>query len=198
MIILPSVNAMMGQTVNITLSIASFALAMSILQLTLSFFMYFHQLVLQFFNDHARKVLRWSFFLALIPGLTMGIFSFTPIGFWFLNNIMGATEALSEATIFVLRVFMIKSVLFPWIDFSNGILMLRKQTNVMILSQIANVSTTLLMLVILVGQVPHWNGMIGALAVSTGIAAELLVVIYFIWKSRNNHPFRPKEMGLSS
>ncbi len=186
-IIIPAANATMGNTMNITLAIASFALAMSILQLALSFFMYFHQIVLQFYDQHPRKILRWSFYLSLIPCLFVGVFSFTPIGFWFLHQVMGASESLSEATLFVLRMFIIKAILFPWIDFCNGILMLRKQTNVMILSQIVNVAFTIAMLLILVGNVPHWNGMIGALAVSVGVVGELAVVIYFILKNNNHH-----------
>lgn len=83
-IVPPAVNASMGYTFNITLAIASFALGLSIQQLALSFFMYLHQIVLQFYNQHAKKIIIWSFFLSLIPGLLLGIllFSLWHLGFF--------------------------------------------------------------------------------------------------------------------
>jgi len=187
-IILPAVNASMGYTFNITLAIAAFALGISIQQLALSFFMYLHQIVLQFYDLHAKKIMMWSFFLSLVPSLLLGLFCFTPVGFWFIHQIMGASEALSDATILVIRVLMIKTLVFPWIDFCNGILMLRKQTNVMVFSQIVNVTSTIVVLMILVNLAPHWNGMVGGLAVSIGTLGELLIVALFILKNKYHLP----------
>lgn len=186
-LIMPAANALMGYTDRVTLAIASFALAMSIQQLALSFFMYFHQIVLQFYKRHARNVVQWSAVLAVFPTLILGVFCFTPIGYWFIERVMGTSAELSEATMMVMRVFMLKPLLFPIVDFCNGILMLRKQTHVMVLSQAANVSVTVALLLVLAFSAPQLDGMIAAIAVSAGVLAELLVVGFYVWRYRHQH-----------
>jgi hypothetical protein len=184
-LIMPAVNGLLGQTIDVTLSIASFALGMSILGLALSFFMYLHQIVLQFYNAHARDVMKWSGLLSFMPASLIALFSYTPFGLWFLTSLMGASDQLSEATLWVLKVMLIKALLFPLVDFCNGILMLRNQTSVMVPAQIANVSITLLLMALLMAIVPEWNGMAAALAVSIGVLAELLVISIYIWRNKS-------------
>lgn len=72
------------------------------------------------------------------------------------------------------------AIVFPILDYCNGLLLLRSQTKVMVFSQTTHVLVTLTVLFIASTIVPHWNGMIGSLAHSLGMAAELGVVIYFI------------------
>jgi hypothetical protein len=75
---------------------------------------------------------------------------------------------------------MILTLVFPWLDFVNGIIMLRGQTKVMIKSQSMNVVVTIAVLIISVIFTPGWNGVIGAFAQSLGSLSELCVVLYVI------------------
>jgi progressive ankylosis protein len=179
-IIMPTVNAMLGKTMQIELAIASFAIAANITQLAQSFFSYLHQIVLNFYEADANKVKRFALFLSLMPAAIVGIMGYTPIGTWFLSSVMGVGENLLIASIYTLRVFMITSIIFPWLDFCNGIVMLRGQTKIMFWSQVANVIVTVIVLVICVAVVPHWNGMIGALGQSLGVVAELGFILYVL------------------
>ena len=115
---------------------ASFALAFSITNMILGFFMYTHQLVLQFYKHNKRKVIKFLIFVSILPTLLLCLLCYTPVGLVYMRVIMGADEALSLATIAVLKFFIIKTLVFPWVDFLNGFLMLNRQTNKMLLAQI--------------------------------------------------------------
>ncbi|MFB0846399.1 multi antimicrobial extrusion protein MatE [Paenibacillus oleatilyticus] len=172
----PAINAFLGKTTDLKLAIASFAIAASLTNLVQSFFSYIHQIVLNFYRKDAASVVRFTLLLSLIPSLLIALLAYTPAGPWFMQHVMGVNERLMLASLSTLRVFMLMTLVFPWLDFGNGLLMLRSQTKVMVWSQAANVCVTLLVLVLCVARTPGWNGMIGALAQSLGVAAEAAVV----------------------
>lgn len=172
----PAINAFLGKTSDLKLAIASFAIATSLTNLVQSFFSYIHQIVLNFYRKDAASVVRFTLLLSLIPSLLIALLAYTPAGPWFMQHVMGINERLMQASLSTLRVFMLMTFVFPWLDFGNGLLMLRSQTKVMVWSQAANVCVTLLVLVLCVARTPGWNGMIGALAQSLGVAAEAAVV----------------------
>lgn len=176
----PAINAMLGKTTNIQLAIASFAIAGSVNQLVISFFSYIHQIVLNFYKTNQTIVFRFTLLVSLIPCTLLGILSYTAIGPWFMQTIMGVSPELMQASIATLRVFMLMSLVFPWLDFCNGLILLSGQTKVTVASQSANLGVTFIALVIFVALTPGWNGAIGALAQSLGLAAELGVLIYVI------------------
>ncbi len=172
----PAINAFLGKTTDLKLAIASFAIAASLTNLVQSFFSYVHQIVLNFYRKDAASVIRFTLLLSLIPSLLIALLAYTPAGPWFMQHVMGVNERLMQASLSTLRIFMLMTLVFPWLDFGNGLLMLRSQTKVMVWSQAANVCVTLLVLALCVARTPGWNGMIGALAQSLGVAAEAAVV----------------------
>jgi len=176
----PAVNAFLGKTMDFQLAVASFAIAGSLTNLVQSFFSYIHQIVLNFYRKDSKTVMRFTLMLAFIPGFLIAVLAYTPLGPLFMQNVMGVNERLMMASIDTLRVFMITTLVFPWLDFGNGLLMLRGQTKIMVWSQAANVSVTLVSLVLSVMWSPGWNGMIGALAQSLGVAAEAAVVWFVL------------------
>lgn len=178
--IVPSINAMLGKTVDIKLAIASFAVAASLTQLVQSFFSYMHQIVLNFYRRDSAVVLRFALMCGFIPTVLIGLLCYTPLGPWFMEEVMGVSERLMTASLQTLRIFMFLTLIFPWLDFCNGIIMLNGQTKIMLFSQAANVTATLTTLIISIALVPEWNGMIGALAQTLGLAAEMSVVVYVL------------------
>jgi progressive ankylosis protein len=172
----PAINVFLGKTSEIELAIASYALALSITQLFLSFFSYVHQIVINFYSDHKVEVKRFVFIIGFIPCLLLGIFCYTSIGTFFLEHMMGVHGRLLDATIQVLRVFMLMALFFPFVDFFNGLLMVHKQTKVTVISQTTNFIVTLSVLFIGIRFAAHWNGIIGALGQSVGLFAELIVL----------------------
>lgn len=172
----PSINAMLGKTVDIELAIASFAIAGSLTQLVMSFFSYMHQIVLNFYRKDSKLTLRFAAMCGFIPAILIGVLGYTPVGPFFMEHIMGVNERLMIASLHALRVFMLMTLLYPWLDFCNGLIMLRGQTKVTLYSLSANVAITLVTLIVCIALTPGWNGMIGALAQSLGMAGELTVV----------------------
>jgi hypothetical protein len=194
----PAINVFLGKTSNIELAIASYTIALSVTQLFLSFFSYIHQIVINFYVDHKTKVIRFSFMIGFIPCILIGVFAFTPIGAFFLEHVMGVNGRLLDSSLKVLKIFILMALFFPFVDFFNGLLMVQKQTKITIISQSSNLIITLVVLFIGSKYASQWNGMIGALAQSIGLLAELIVVssiVNAIERSKGNSPiFRMKGL----
>ncbi len=184
----PIINVFLGRTNEIELAIAAYAIALSIAQLILSFFTYTHQIVLTFYKDHPKKVKQFTKMIGVIPTVILGIFCFTPLGAFFIEHILGANERLVEASLESLQIFMLMTLVFPFIDYCNGLLMLKSQTKMMVLSQSTNLIITFLILLIASTFVPSWNGMIGAMAQSIGMLGELIVLLLILLRPKLKWP----------
>lgn len=176
----PSINAILGKTTDINLAIASYAIALSLTQLVISFFSYTHQIVLNFYRIDKTVVFRFTLLVSFIPCILLGVLSYTALGPWFMQTVMGVNESLMVSSLQALRVFMIMTLVFPWLDYCNGLIMLRGQTKATVWSQSSNLTITLITLILLVSISPSWNGMIGAAAQSLGFLGEISVLIYVL------------------
>lgn len=182
----PTINFALGKTTNLTLAIASYAIALNVTQLMNSFFSYIHQIVLNYHPRDPRIVLRFVLMISLMPAILLSIINFTPIGTWFLQQLMGISGRLLIETKQVLKICILIAMVFPWLDYANGRVMLRGQNAIMVRSQIANLLVVIISLLILLSFTPAWNGMIGALAISLGFTAELAVVLFYLRLSSLN------------
>lgn len=183
-ILIPIIYALLGKIQDIHMGIASFALAISITNLVLSFFMYTHQIVLQFFERNKQTVLKCIIAFSIAPSFMLSILCFTPVGIWFMRTILGADLVLARESLDVLKFFIVKTFVFPWVDYFSGILMLQKSTKTMLMPQIYNIVTVVLTLIPLVYFFPALNGRAGAIAASTGELIGLLAV-YLVVSKRN-------------
>jgi O-antigen/teichoic acid export membrane protein len=82
---------------------------------------------------------------------------------------------LAESTR-VLRFLVLYALLYPFLDYSNGLLMLKRQTGVMAYSQAGNALGVLVVLLLLSKVAPSLGGIMGAAALSFGVAVELWIV----------------------
>lgn len=190
-LLIPIVYAFLGKSNNMEIGIASFALAYSICQLVLSFFMFTHQIVLQFYHHHRQKVLRYMMMISIVPALCLGVLCWTPLGPKFMMTVMGADLHLSQMTIIVLTYFLLRALLFPWVDFFNGYLMLKNQTKRMLIGQLANLFTVTIILTMLVSFFPDWNGINGAIAISIGEVIGLGVVLLNVFQVSQGRTLLP-------
>lgn len=175
-LISPAIQAMLGRSADATLALASYAVALSIFQLAQSFMLYTHQLVLNFYRINARLVRSFTACFSFIPICLLAGFAFAPAGGWMLQHGMGLSAEMADASLKSLRIFIAAAAIFPWLDYHNGRILLRAKTRWFMLSQSGNVAVTLSTLCLLVWMAPHWNGVIGALALTAGLAAELLII----------------------
>lgn len=172
----PAINAILGKTWDAQLAISSFAIAASLVMLLSSFFSYFHQIVINFYRIDPAAVRKFILMLGFVPALLMGLIAFTPIGIFMLEHIIGVHGRLQVESIRVLQGFVLFVLVMPWLDVMNGLVLVRGQTKLIIGSQIANFSFTLITLLVCIGVAPEWNGTIGAWAQSVGMTAELIFV----------------------
>ncbi|WP_309120160.1 multi antimicrobial extrusion protein MatE [Paenibacillus sp.] len=180
----PATNALLGKTLDVELSIASFAVASSVFGVIMSVFTYIHQIVLNFYPTSPRLVFRFQRFVGFAPGLLTAAIFFTPAGAFLLDEVMGLTGRLLPATLDVMKVYALLALVLPWVDFGNGFLMLFRRTHVFMWSQAANTAASLTVLVSLVFFLPEWNGVIGPLVLTAGSAAELAVVATALYRAR--------------
>lgn len=163
---------------------ASFAVAGSLMNLVLGFFTYFHQIALLFVRSNPAIVRKFTLMLGFIPPLLMLLLAFTPIGSWMFSNVLGVKDELLTACIHALRGFFPFVLIFPWLDTLNGIVMAHGETKLMFGSQLANAIITAILIVLLVVLLPGWNGVLGSLAQSGGLIAELA---FLAWLFRRSH-----------
>ncbi|HEY0828318.1 MAG TPA: multi antimicrobial extrusion protein MatE [Bacilli bacterium] len=191
----PAINTMLGKTNDIELAIASFAIAASLMQLVTSFFSYMHQIILQFYRRNPGVVHRFLLQMGFIPCFLTGVLCYTSLGPWFMERVMGVNENLMMASLHSLRVFMLFTLIYPWLDSCNGILMLRGQNRFMIWTQGVNAGVTLLILILCISLTPGWNGMIGALAQSLGLVCEMGFVLYILKATAKSTPLSNMEVS---
>ncbi|RAP75534.1 multi antimicrobial extrusion protein MatE [Paenibacillus montanisoli] len=189
----PSINALLGKTSDAALSIASFALAASLVQLTLSFFTYFHQIVLNFYRTDPGAVRKFTLLLGFVPTVLVSLLAFTPAGEFIVGHIMGVEGKLKAETIRAMQPFVLLALALPWLDVGNGIIMVRGQTRVVVGSQSANLLFTLLTAAVCILFTPGWNGAIGAWAQSIGVAAECLFIAIAIRRIGQGTKFMPRQ-----
>ncbi|WP_239615250.1 multi antimicrobial extrusion protein MatE [Cohnella mopanensis] len=182
--LMPILNVLLGTTERGTLAVASFAVAGSLMNLVLGFFTYFHQIALLFVKTNPAIVRKFTLMLGFIPPLLMLLMAFTPIGSWMFSHILGVKDELLTACIHALRGFFPFVLVFPWLDTLNGIVMANGETKLMFGSQLANATLSAISIVVLVLLLPEWSGVLGSLAQSAGILAELL---FLAWLFRRSH-----------
>lgn len=177
----PILNALLGNTERGTLSVASFAVAGSLMNLCLGFFTYFHQIALQFYRTDPAQVKRFVLLLGFTPALLLTAFAFTPAGEWMLTHLLGVEDRLLDESLLALRGFIPFVLIFPWLDTLNGIILSKGQTKLMFGSQTANAIVTTALIVALTLSLPGWTGILGALAQSGGMLAEL-GLLYWLFR----------------
>jgi progressive ankylosis protein len=182
--ILPIMNALLGTTERGTLAVASFAVAGSLMNLILGFFTYFHQIALLFVKSDPDIVRRFTLMLGFIPSLLLLLIAFTPIGSWMFFHVLGVKGELLQDCIHAFWGFFPFVLIFPWLDTLNGVVMAHGETKLMFGSQISNAIVTAITIILLVLLLPSWNGVLGSLAQSAGLIAEL---IFLAWLFRRKH-----------
>ncbi|MBW5445068.1 multi antimicrobial extrusion protein MatE [Cohnella sp. CFH 77786] len=182
--VMPILNAVLGTTERATLAIASFAVAGSLMNLMLGFFTYFHQIALHFGKTDPGQVRRFTLALGFVPAVFLVLLAYTPAGPWMLAHALGVRGDLLEESLLALRGFLPFVLAFPWLDTLNGFVMSRGETKLMFGSQLANASVTALLVAALAAMLPHWSGILGSLAQSGGLVAELALLSWMYRRNR--------------
>lgn len=182
--VLPILNTMLGTSEEAALAIASFSVATSLMNLLLGFFTYFHQIALHFGRSNPAQVRRFVLTLGFAPTVMLSLLAFSSAGPWMLTHLLNVKGELLQASLLALRGFLPFVIVFPWLDTLNGFVMGHGETKLMFASQMANAVMTTLIITGLVLALPGWHGILGSLAQSGGLAAELAVLAWLYRKNR--------------
>src|SRR5699024_7983882 len=87
----PGTNAVLGSCGKAQIAIASYALALSILQLLVSTTSYTHQVVINFFEKDSKRVTKFTTAISLLPTVLLLIIVFTPFGNQLFATVMGVS-----------------------------------------------------------------------------------------------------------
>ncbi|MDO3410913.1 multi antimicrobial extrusion protein MatE [Saccharibacillus sp. CPCC 101409] len=194
MFIGPALNIMLGKTEGVALAISAFAVAGSLMQLMLSFFLYIHQIVLNYYRIDPVLVRKFALAIGFIPVSLVAAIAYTPLGYWVFGHVMNVEGVLLEESLRTLRAFILYPLVMPWLDYGNGLILLGGQTKVMLRSQLANAICTIAALFLLVALFPHWNGIVGALAQSLGLLAEASI-IFLVLRRMGREPKLDRPAG---
>src|SRR5690625_4396629 len=101
-------------------------------------------------------------------------------------------EVLYISTIAIHKYYINKTLVFPWVDFLNGFLMLKRQTNKMLVAQIGNIIIAIISMIFLVGLFPHLNGINGSIAASIGELAGFIIVGIIVYRTTDRYQLRQR------
>jgi progressive ankylosis protein len=191
---LPILNALLGTTEHAALAVASLAVAGSLMNLMLGFFTYFHQIALHFGKANPGLVRRFTLILGFVPTALLALMAYTPAGTWMFTHLLGVRDELLQASLHALQGYLPFVLVFPWLDTLNGFVMSNGETKLMFGSQTANAIITTLAVLILTMARPSWSGVLGSLAQSVGVVAELGLLA---WLYRRNRKLEKRTVFLT-
>lgn len=174
----PATNAAMNQSVDPIQAIAAFAIASNIAGLIAGFASFLHQAVLNFHERQPRHVLALTAALSLISAVIVAFFAWMPLGHTLLEKGLGIHGELLQTITVILGVLIIRSSVFPWIDYLNGLAMYHGVNKTIAYSKFFNAILTVAMLFILLKYNPGLNGLIAAITGSVVVVFELCISAY--------------------
>jgi hypothetical protein len=178
----PSIQSALNLSGNPTVAVASYAVAVQLVNMVAWFCGSVHQIVIQFYRSERRNVLVVVTCLSVISPALLLTASTDGGGRWLLEGVLGLHGPLVQEVQLLLRYLSVQSLLFPWIDFIAGKCMLLGQTRPIMASKMISVAISIGLLILFVYQFPFLNGGLAGLVVA--IAAPLELGIAYLWLQR--------------
>jgi O-antigen/teichoic acid export membrane protein len=178
----PSIQAALNSSADPTLAVASYAVAIQLMNMIAWFCGSVHQIVIQFYTEERRNVLIIVACLSVLAPSILLTFSSSAGGSWLLEGVLGLHGMLLQEVRKLLLFLAVPGFLFPWIDFMAGKCMLLGKTRAIMISKIVSVLLSVSLLIVFVYFVPFLNGGLAGLAAAIVVPLELLVV--YVWLRR--------------
>jgi len=176
----PATQTTMNHSVQPILAIAAFAVASNLTGLISGLATFLHQAVLNFQETEPRRVKQLTAAVTALSVLIQGFLSWTPWGHAVLVHGLHLQGELLQATLLILNALLVRTAVFPWIDYVNGLAMYHGVSKAIAWSKIGSVSCMLTLLYLLVTLRPEWNGMIPAIAGSFVTVFELALNVVLL------------------
>lgn len=178
----PSIQASLNASMNPTMAVAAYAVALQLANLVSWFCMSVHQLVLQFYEKQKRDVILMTAGLSVLSPLVLLGFASDAGSHYLLESVLGVHGQLLSEVRVLLCYLSVQSALFPWLDFLAGKAMIAGRTKAVMAGKIFSVIVSIGLLVMLVMTAPQLNGAIAGIVTAAVAPFELLVVWLWIRK----------------
>lgn len=179
----PATNAAMNQSLDPIQAIAAFAVASNLAGLIAGFASFLHQAVLNFHEQQPRHVLVLTTALSIISTALVASLAWTPLGHMVLEKGLGIHGELLRNCTLILGVLIIRSGVYPWIDYLNGLAMYHGVNKTIAYSKFGNVILSVTVLFLLVDYNPGLNGLIAGITSSVVVVFELSLSVYLFRKA---------------
>ncbi len=177
------VNAGVARTPDPEVALAAYALARSLVMLIENPMFMVRQTAASLIRD-MQSFLQVRRFVYILSGLITGllaVLAFTPLGYWALADVMGASDAIAEQANTALMVLFLLPVFTVSRNLYHGVAIIARQTLLVPLS-------TLVRLMVMSGVVfglAHWTNLPGAVSASFAFTGAFLVESTIMrWKAR--------------
>ncbi|URJ47260.3 hypothetical protein MF628_001875 [Paenibacillus polymyxa] len=144
----PSIQAALNNTTDPLLAVASFSVALQILNLFVWFCSSLHQIVIQFYTSKRREVLIFLSFLSILSPLLLLLLSFGFAGDPVLRNVLGLEGELLLETRGLLRILAVYIAFYPWVEYFIGRSILIGNTKPIFIGRLFSVSFAILALIL--------------------------------------------------
>jgi hypothetical protein len=176
----PIINAGLARTVNPEIGLSAFAVGWSVGFLAVAPLMMFHQVPLNFLkeNDTKENYLSVKKFAAIVGctmALIIGMTSFTPLGNYVFQTVIGTDEIISNMAIDVLKIMTLLPIFFVIRQYMWGLFLKRQSTKQISVGKMVNLAS--LIVTVLYGTYlnPENPAVIGAYAM---VVAEMVECIF--------------------
>jgi hypothetical protein len=175
------ISAGLARTVNAEVAIAAYQVAWSLSWILSSVSFNIHQVVLVFVRDEEslRKVQRFALIIGVGATLIMLTISLTPIGYWILTSIIGASAEIAGPTLGMLAVLGLVPFVLSRSEVYAGLLMRRKQTISITVAKILNLTALGLSVLVISKLYPQAGGLLAAVSMLVGYSVEWVTLYLF-------------------
>lgn len=176
------INGGLARTVSPELAIASFAVAWTLVMSIDTASGLFHQVILGFMEDdysNRVQIMVFGVCVAVVLMALVAVLGFTPLGFWLMNTVIGASPQLSRMGVAVIRMSVVLPAMGVIRQYYWGIAMMQRKTIWLTIGSAIQVSAMILVIILLtlLGTFPSNPAVIGAVAVTGGTVFECV----YLW-----------------
>ncbi|MEK3949040.1 hypothetical protein MHB46_11300 [Paenibacillus sp. FSL H7-0703] len=176
----PSIQAALNNTTDPLLAVASFSVALQILNLFVWFCSSLHQIVIQFYTTKRREVLIFLSFLSTLSPLLLLLLSFGFASDPVLRNVLGLEGELLLETRGLLRILAVYVAFYPWVEYFIGRSILIGNTKPIFIGRLFSVSFAILALILCICFFPGLDGKVAGIvmAVSSPVELGIYLLLY--------------------
>ncbi len=179
----PIVNIGLARTTNPELALSAFAVAWGFGLIILSPIFMFHQVPISFIDndnkDMIKIVKKFGLYIGIVITVVFSIISFTNLGYYFLRNIIGATEEISLLSVDVLKMMVILPFIMLSREFYWGVFIKNHQTKLLGRGKLANVIFLTITIILSAFFKLENPAVVGVIAIIIGELTEV-IYLYFL------------------